>query len=308
VDPLVAHARTTIEQGSRSFAAAARLFDAPTRARAFMLYAWCRHCDDRIDGQALGFGQYAPEPEAQRAALAELTRQTGAAMAGEPVEEPAFAAFQRVYRECGIGRRYPLELLQGFRMDVEGYPYDRLDDTLLYSYHVAGVVGAMMATVMGVKDAATLERAVDLGIAFQLTNICRDVMEDAANGRVYLPSAWLREAGAPTDPREFPGNEDKLVLVVRRLLDEADRYYDSSRHGIARLPARSAWAVAAARAVYRDIGRRIRARGAHAWDGRASVGRARKLALLLGSGATALALVLSQRSEAPPRRGLWTAP
>ena len=118
MDPVVAHSKAIIEQGSKSFAAAAKLFDPVTRERAFMLYAWCRHCDDRIDGQELGFGQNSPAPAQQLAILEELTIWTEAAMAGEPQTDPVFQALQRVFVECDMPRRYPLELLEGFAMDV----------------------------------------------------------------------------------------------------------------------------------------------------------------------------------------------
>ena len=91
-----------------------------------------------------------------------------------------------------------------------GHRYLTLDDTLLYSYHVAGVVGAMMASIMGVRDPSILKRAVDLGIAFQLTNISRDVMEDAADDRIYLPSDWLAAEGVASEPGRFPGHEAEL--------------------------------------------------------------------------------------------------
>jgi phytoene synthase len=308
MDPVVANAKAIIEQGSKSFAAAAKLFDQKTRESAFMLYAWCRYCDDRIDGQELGFGQRSPEPAEQLEILQTLTTQTESAMAGNPTDDPVFAAFQRVYRECGIARRYPLELLEGFAMDVERHEYLTLEDTLLYSYHVAGVVGAMMAAIMGVEDKATLVRAIDLGIAFQLTNISRDVMEDAADGRVYLPRDWLVEAGAPTNPAQFPGAEEALFTVVGRLLDEADRYYESAVHGISRLPFRCAWAIAAARNVYGAIGEAVRSRGPRAWETRAGTSTARKVILLAGSGITAARVALGGQGEPPERSGLWTAP
>lgn len=306
MDPLVASSKAIIEQGSKSFAAASKLFDAETRGKAFMLYAWCRHCDDCIDGQELGFGQSSPEPAQQRAILEQLTRQTEAAMAGEATADPVFAAFQRVYLESGMPARYPLDLLHGFEMDVDDFAYRSFDDTLVYCYHVAGVVGAMMATIMGVKDAETLDRAIDLGIAFQLTNICRDVMEDAADGRVYLPAAWLEQAGAPLDPAGFPGHEAQIFSVVERLLAEADRYYDSAVYGIARLPFRSAWAIAAARSVYGSIGSVVRARGAAAWQQRASLSSAGKVGKLFSSLFTAITAKTVRRRSAPPREGLWT--
>ena len=309
MDPIVRNAQTIIEQGSKSFATAAKLFDRETRSRAFMLYAWCRYCDDQIDGQELGFGQQSPEPVEQLMILRELTEQTEAAMNGETMTDPVFAAFQRVFSECGIERRYPLELLAGFAMDVERKEYLTLEDTLRYSYHVAGVVGAMMATIMGVQDQPTLARAIDLGLAFQLTNISRDVMEDAADGRIYLPRDWLVEAGAPTVAAEFPGSEAELIKVVTRLLDEADRYYASAVYGIARLPFRCAWAIAAARAVYSAIGNQVRQQGARAWENRAGTSTSQKLMLLLGSGVTAAKAVTSgQNTIVPERVGLWTAP
>ncbi len=309
MDPVVEHARSIIEKGSKSFAAASKLFDSETRARAFMLYAWCRYCDDEIDGQELGFGQKSPSPEDQRVILEALTRRTEAAMAGDPTDDPVFAAFQRVYQSCAIDRRYPLELLEGFAMDVEKREYLTIEDTLLYCYHVAGVVGAMMAAIMGVRDRKTLDRAIDLGIAFQLTNISRDVMEDAADGRVYLPREWLLEADAPTDPALFPGSEAALFRVVSRLLDEADRYYASARHGIGQLPLRSAWAIAAARKVYGAIGAKVRRNGADAWKQRAGTSTAAKLGMLVTSGIEASTLVLGRRwRTVPERHGLWTAP
>jgi phytoene synthase len=274
-----------------------------------MLYAWCRHCDDCIDGQELGFGQQSPAPAQQRAILEALTRDTEAAMAGQQTEDRVFAAFQRVFVESDMPRRYPLDLLQGFAMDVQDHVYQSFDDTLVYCYHVAGVVGAMMAKIMGVNDPETINRAVDLGIAFQLTNISRDVMEDAADGRVYLPADWLREAQAPTDPQQFPGHEQQIFVVVQRMLQEADRYYDSAVYGIAQLPFRSAWAIAAARAVYGAIGRVVISRGAGAWQRRAGLSAPQKVGRLFSSLFTAVnAKLFGRLRQAPSREGLWTLP
>ena len=193
MDAIVEHSRKLIEKGSKSFAGAARLFDDDTRASAYMLYAWCRHCDDEIDDQDLGFKRAdgSPVPQAER--LAQLTEKTRAAIAG-CADEPVFQALARVVAKHNIPARHPMELIEGFRMDVDGRHYRTADETLSYCYHVAGVVGVMMAMIMGVRDTPTLNRAADLGIAFQLTNIARDVVPDALEGRVYLPSDWLDEA------------------------------------------------------------------------------------------------------------------
>jgi len=309
MDRLVEHGQEVIEKGSRSFAAAARLYDAKTRAAAYMLYAWCRHCDDETDDQRLGFGaSELPEREA-RERIGRLREDTERALAGQPTGDPVFAGLQRVVQQTGMPSRYPLEHLRGFVMDVEGREYLTLNDTLEYCYHVAGVVGIMMAYIMGVRDEPTLDRATDLGLAFQLTNICRDVMEDAEIGRIYLPRDWLDEAGVPVDEIRRPEHREGVFDVARRLLAEADRYYASSRLGISQLPLRSAWAVAAANAVYRDIGRVILDRGARAWDTRASTGKGRKVRLVLGAGLRAVyAATLGRGPKAEPRTGLWVRP
>ena len=297
--------RETIRKGSQSFAAAAALFNAETRADAEMLYAWCRHCDDVIDGQQLGHGMATPDEATASQRLTSLYAKTRAALAGEPTDDPDFAAFQRVALRRRIPERYAIELLDGFAMDVMARRYETLDDTLDYCWHVAGVVGVMMALVMGVEpdDLATLRRAQDLGLAFQLTNIARDVVEDAANGRIYQPAQWLAEAGVPEAEIAAPSHRAALFAVTQRLLATAEPYYASALAGLPELPFRSAWAIAAARGVYRQIGVIVLQRGAAAWDERASASSAMKAWLALQGGWTALR---SRGAKAAPRPGLWS--
>jgi phytoene synthase len=173
---------------------------------------------------------------------------------------------------------------------------------------VAGVVGLMMAWVMGVRADDTLMRGCDLGIGFQLTNIARDINDDAINGRVYLPAAWLQSVGAVVVPGQPLDGQARQAIVplVARLLDEADRYYASSWFGMARLPFRSAWAVGTARHVYADIGHIVRQRQAAAWDRRASTTTTHKLSRLFQAlGETAWATTVERRRPAPTRQGLW---
>lgn len=298
--------RDSIRRGSTSFAAAARLFDPRIRDDAYMLYAWCRHCDDEIDGQVMGHGAVGLDPVLAGRKLAELEDKTRRAMAGEPTGDAAFAAFQRVALRHGIPAQHPLDLLQGFRMDVEGHTYRTLQDTLLYAYHVAGVVGVMMAQVMGVRDLATLRRASDLGVALQLTNIARDVIEDAKVGRVYLPAEWLGPAAESPTALTHPANRAIVFAATERLLAEAEPYYGSARWGLKALGFRSAWAVAAARGVYRQIGLRVRARGPAGMDRRAATGAFIKLALVLQGGLIAArAATLDSWRQEPERPSLW---
>jgi 15-cis-phytoene synthase len=304
-DSVVAASQHSIERGSTSFAAAARLFDPRVREDAHMLYAWCRHCDDEIDGQVMGHGAVGIDPVRAGLKLAELEDKTRRAIAGEAMTDTAFSAFQRVVQRHGIPERHPLDLLRGFRMDVEGHTYPTLQDTLIYAYHVAGVVGVMMAQVMGVRDIATLRRASDLGVALQLTNIARDVIEDAKGGRVYLPADWL---GAVENPAAVldPANRSTVFAATRRLLAEAEPYYASARWGLRALAFRSAWAVAAAQGIYRQIGLRVLAGGPGGMDRRSSTGARTKLArALLGGLVAARASTVDRWRREPDRAALW---
>lgn len=309
MDAVVEHSRDSIAKGSKSFRAAARLFTPATREDAWLLYAWCRYCDDEIDGQDHGHGAVRLPRAERKRRLERLRRLTRAALAGEPVDDPTFAAFQRVARRHAFPERWPMEMLDGFAMDVDEARFEAVDDVLLYCWGVAGVVGVMMALVMGVRDLPVLRRAQDLGLAFQLTNIARDVIEDAGTGRVYLPEQWLREAGVEPRPAAVahPANRQAVHAVSARLLELAEPYYDSARGGLRDLPFRSSLAIAAARGVYREIGRDVLRRGPRAWDRRVIVGRPRK-AYLFGRGLLiALYTQALDRGHEPPERGeLWS--
>jgi len=310
-DVVLAASRASIQKGSSSFAAASRLFHPKVREDAYLLYAWCRHCDDEIDGQVMGHvmdkGAHGLSPMLAAAKLAELEDKTRRALAGEAMDDPAFAAFQRVALRHGMAARYPLELLEGFRMDVEARTYRTLEDTLLYAYHVAGVVGVMMAQVMGVGDLATLRRAADLGLALQLTNIARDVIEDARLGRVYLPADWLGAAASGPAAVADPANRAVVFEATERLLAAAEPYYDSAIDGLKALGFRSAWAVAAARGIYRQIGAEVLASGPRGMDRRVSTRSWTKLGQIVEGGLIAAqATTFSTKRMELARPALWT--
>jgi phytoene synthase len=298
---LLEHATRAIGTGSTSFAAAARLLAPETRASAMLLYAWCRHCDDVVDGQTLGH-HARPEDGTAATRLAELEASTRAALAGEPSDQAPFQALAAVAARHAIPSDLPLAHLAGFRLDVEGRRYETLDDLLHYCWGVAGVVGVMMARIMGVTERDTLDRAADLGLAFQLTNVARDVVEDAAVGRVYLPLAWLEAEGiGPADLLD-PARAAALARVTDRLVAAAEPFYDSALVGIGRLPLRSAAAIGAARAVYRAIGRKVSG-GRGARTGRVATTRAEKV-LLVASG-TSGALGARALTRRPRDPSLW---
>lgn len=299
-DAVLAEARAALAQGSQSFAAATRLLRSDLRDDATLLYAWCRHCDDAVDGQHLGHNRHAVPDAAGR--LRGLRRATDDALEGSPAALP-FAALARVCGRHSIPRAHPHELLSGLAMDVEGRRYDTVSDTLDYCYHAAGVVGVMMARIMGVTEPEALHRASDLGIAFQLTNIARDVVEDARANRCYIPGEILAAEGITAgdlfEPRAWPDAQRAAV----QLLDVAEPYYASGFRGLSALPGDAVWGIASARRVYRAIGDRIRKARPQDWASRVTTSRLHKfeaLALAAFDGAR------SRRMAAAPRDGLWT--
>ncbi len=300
---LVRQAHASITRGSHSFAAASRLFPRETRERVWLLYCWCRAADDLTDGQELGHGGGdRPDPLAEQARLVDLT--TAALDGDAPVPLP-FAALRQLAREVSLPRKWVLDHLEGFALDARGWRPRTDEDLLRYCYHVAGSVGRLMAVIMGVNvsDSDTLDRACDLGMAFQLANIARDIAPDAEVGRVYLPAAWLTEAGLAEDAPLQAADRGLLAGMAARLVGMARGYRASARIGAARLPGRARFAVLAADAIYGQIGERVVHRGRAAWDERVRIGTMEKLALLT------VAAARSTRTPPPAsRQGLWTAP
>ena len=286
-------ARQTIAVHSKSFALASRVLPPQSRDAAAVVYTWCRRADDAVDEAPPG--EAAPALVRLRRELDEVYGDEGAP------RDPVLAAFAAIARSRGVPRVYPAELLAGMEMDVVGTRYRTFDDVIAYGYRVAGVVGLMMCHVMGVDDDRALQHATHLGIAMQVTNICRDVAEDWARGRLYLPDDLLARHGAagladqlgsPLPARAVPA----LAATVREMLAIADRYYASGDRGLARLPWRCAFAVRSARHIYAAIGRRLERTGCDVTAGRAVVPTWRKLALVGGSALWAVA-------QAPRRIG-----
>ena len=293
---LVAHARKSIERGSTSFALASKLFDRQTREQAWLLYFWCRRCDDIADGQDHGGTMSAVDDPMER--LAHITDLTTRALEGETTGEPAFDALGLVARECAIPHKYVYDLIEGFALDAAGWHPRTEKDLLKYCYHVAGAVGCMMAIIMGIdpEDAETLERAADLGKAFQLANIARDISEDDAAGRCYIPDDWLVEADIPPGEQMRPFYRARLADIGWWLADMAQDYEASARIGARKLPFRARWAVLAAAGIYGDIAREVAARGQAAWDRRVIVSKARKF------GWAAKALIRASRNGSSDRK------
>jgi len=289
-DAVLSHAdlaacRALLADGSKSFHTAAKVLPRRIAEPATALYAFCRVADDAIDLD--------PSP----CALARLQERLKLACEGRPVAMPADRALASVVARYRIPRALPEALLEGFAWDRQGRRYETLSDLSAYAARVAGTVGAMMALLMEERRPEVVARACDLGVAMQLSNIARDVGEDARNGRLYLPLAWLREAGIePDDWLAEPVFDVRIGGVVRRLLEAADVLYRRSESGIARLPLDCRPGINAARYIYAEIGREVERQGLDSVTRRAVVGRRRKLALLARSLVAAVVPAGSARS------------
>jgi phytoene synthase len=277
-EPETAHAdmatcRAMLAGGSKSFHAASRLLPRRIADPATALYAFCRVADDLIDINGRG-----------GAAMEELRQRLDAVYAGAPMAHAADRAFARLVARFAIPRALPEALLEGLAWDAEGRFYEDMPALEAYAARVAAAVGAIMTLVMGVRDPHAVARACDLGVAMQLTNIARDVGEDARNGRLYLPRAWLRAEGLDADAfLAAPAFSPALGRVMARLLRAADALYERSEAGIPRLPRDCRAGIAAARFVYAEIGRQLERQGLDSVSRRAVVPRHRKLRLLARS-------------------------
>lgn len=275
----VAACRLILRRGSKSFSAAALLLPPRLRDPVSVFYAFCRVADDAVDG--------APDPAT---GLRGLRARLDRIYAGAPEGDPVDRAFAQVVAAHALPRRIVEALLEGFAWDVEQRRYATFSELRGYCARVAATVGVAMTMLMGDRRERVLRRACDLGVAMQLTNIARDVGEDARNGRLYLPTEWLREARI--DPEELvarPRYTPALGFVVRRLLREAEPLYRRADHGVRLLPRDCRVAIRAARLIYADIGRAIAAQGYDTVSRRAHTTVARKAWLLARASTAAVA-------------------
>ena len=272
-----------------SFAVAARLLPPAMADRAARLYAVCRRVDDIADRG--GGAEAGVRLDALRTAL----------LAGDGAD-PLAGEILSLEAACGLDRRAAIDLVEGVRGDLAPVRVRDAPELLRYAYRVGGTVGVMMCPVLGVHDPRARRHAADLGIAMQLTNIARDVAEDAAAGRRYLP-ATLVDAEPERIAAPGPALARRVRGAVLELLDLAERYYASGAAGYGHLPARARPGVAAAAAIYRAIGTQLRRRGGDALAGRVRVSTPRK-ALLAAGAVQALAARPARRHDGDLHRPL----
>jgi phytoene synthase len=264
--------------GSKSFFAASRLLPSRLRPPAIALYAFCRLADDAID-----------EGDDPVLAMADLNSRLAGIYAGRPGAEDADRALTVVVHRYGIPMGLLEALLDGFLWDSQGRRYETLADVEAYGARVAGTVGAMMAIIMGASSDTAIARASELGVAMQLTNIARDIGDDARMGRLYIPRAWFREIGMDADAwLADPVFDSRIAGFTQRLLLRADALYRRGEFGLAQLPWDCRPAIQAARLVYAEIGKQLERKGLNSVSHRTVVSTARKLALIARATAVAL--------------------
>lgn len=285
-EALYAHARMSIEKGSKSFALASKIFDADTRHKVMLFYAWCRRCDDITDGQDHGHSkEYSIESHAAeksrknaRKRIKKIRTLTALAFEGKASGDPSFDALGLLLQDHPIDRKLIDDIIAGFALDADEWRARSEDDLYQYCYHVAGAVGIIMAQIMGIKsdNHDILNRACDLGIAFQLANIARDIGDDATNDRCYLPIEWLVEMDIEPGEHMRPHYRPALAVLAARLCNNAKLYNASARIGAQALPFRSRMAIIAAANIYGAIADKVLTAGTSAWDHRQYVNKAQK--------------------------------
>ena len=286
IDPTdLAHCKAAIRTGSHSFYAASKLLPSRVRDPALALYAFCRLADDSVDLN-----------REKTAAVLRLRDRLDLVYAGRPYDAPADRAFAAMVEDFDMPQTLPDALLEGLAWDAAERQYDTLSGVRAYSARVAAAVGAMMTVLMGVRDRHALARACDLGVAMQLTNIARDVGEDAREGRLYLPRDWFAEGDLT--PEAFlaePAPYSEVRHMTRRLLAEAQRLYIRSEAGISALPKGCRPGIFAARHIYAGIGGHVRRRDFDNINHRARTGTSEKVALaMLALGKTATSFIMPQ--------------
>ncbi len=227
-----------IRAGSKSFSLATLFLPTAVKDEVHILYAWLRHCDDVIDS-----------PQSKLSDLAQLKLQLA-----QKHSDNAFQNLQIIIAEKDLSLLYFNEFFEGLRMDLENQGYQALADLELYCYRVAGVVGLLLCPIVGVTHPKAYQHASALGIGMQLTNICRDIVEDAKNNRIYLPRDILQQKLSPEDLVHSP---EVCLSAVVQLLTRAEILYAKGNQGLKYLPFRVAIAVGSASFIYRAIGRKV---------------------------------------------------
>jgi phytoene synthase len=273
--PVSMDPQAIMDHHAKSFSWAARFLSAPARRDAALLYAYARTADDFADEEHLG-------TLSQRTEALQALRQQALETIdfGDRLPNPSLAHQTGcMLRRHGVPNIVLATLMDSLQTDAGARQIDSTESLLFFAYGVAGTVGQMMRPLLGAPPAAD-PHAIALGVAMQLTNIARDVVEDAQRGRCYIPAQWgvtMRIMSAPQNATE----KNDAFAALQRLLALADDFYAYAHTGFSAIPKHNLRAIRVAAALYQGIGHKILQRGAHCyWQGRVSLNRFEKIKLL----------------------------
>jgi phytoene synthase len=246
VDEAYRHCRDVTRASATSFYHGMRLLPAPRRAAMFAIYAFARRIDDIADGD---------EPEEAKREALEAARRDVAALDGVR-GDPGLVALADACARYPLPRDALVDLIDGAEMDVAGTAYATFDDLVVYCRRVGGTIGRLSLGVFGATDKGleAMALADDLGVAFQLTNILRDVREDLGAGRLYLPADDLAAFGCRVEGGSIAGD---FAALARFEAERAERWYDRGLGLVPLLDRPSAACVTAMAGLYRRLLRRI---------------------------------------------------
>ncbi len=263
--PAKDQALAVLKSHGRSFYFASHLLAPEYRARAARLYAFCRYVDDVAD-----------EAIVPDLAIKELDCIKHSIQSGRS-DNPCVSDMIALMQELAMPQAPVLSLIDGIQSDLTMQQIQDEADLLRYAYQVAGTVGLMMCELLDVQHKQAWPFAIDLGIAMQLTNIARDVGQDAALGRIYLPATWLGSMAAKEILSPSAQQALSLQSSTKRLLALAQEYYQSGLSGVVYLPPAARYGIIVAAHVYSEIGQTITHSDYRSWDRRAVVSQPRKV-------------------------------
>lgn len=256
-----------------NFYYAFRFLPRPRREAIHALYAFCRSVDDSVDAE--------PDSAQAAARLAYWRRELAACYEGQPTDPLARSLASHLQR-FPIQRAHMEEIIEGVAMDVEPARYETFEDLRRYCYRVASAVGLGCIEIFGYTDPAARDYAVDLGLAFQMTNILRDVRSDAARGRVYLPQQDLRQCHCPEGSLAQGPASDQFRALMRMEIARTRELFARAARSLPAQDRRTLYPAEIMRAIYQAILERISADPDQVLAGRVTLPRTRKLSLAAG--------------------------
>ncbi|XZR52788.1 MAG: squalene/phytoene synthase family protein [Enterobacteriaceae bacterium] len=253
-----------IEKGSKNFKFSLFFLNNSIKKSISILYSWCRYCDDIIDNEILGFN--IKKTNKKNLHIQNFILNTQKIYCNLKINEFHFNEFKKIIYKYKISPIYIFDHIEGFTMDLKNQTYETFQDTLKYCYNVAGVIGIIITKIIIKKyNKKILDHACNLGIAFQLINISRDIVLDYKNKRCYLPNCLLKKFNLNKFNFLNKKNINYLIIIIKKIINQSELYYKSSINSLFKLPLKSCIAVIIAYNIYKKIGIKIIKKKKKAW-------------------------------------------